>query len=294
MDDLEALSLNIDGRGGINIGDQETDGLIPDDQETDRLIPDDQETDGIIPDDQETDGLIHIADNPEPLSLNADNLQISSQHKGFLEKLNDKLFIPKLIFSALFYIVDVFSDLYLAIRYFREKNPGWGGCTLGFFLAPWSICTVLEISLLYKNATAENAIFLICALFNVLPVKFQFSAVRLRWTGDTERSKRHKKLGSIFGTVHILFEALPEAGLQLYIASQSNQLDAPLIVGITTSLCSLTAGMLAGPFALLGLRNDVLSSHEILRTLLFLPWILFHIIGFLPAVAFLSSLKNHT
>lgn len=53
--------------------------------------------------------------------------------------------IPTLI-SCFIYIIHFSADLVVAVQHFREHNPVWGCCTLGFIYAPAIVYFMLTVS----------------------------------------------------------------------------------------------------------------------------------------------------
>ena len=92
--------------------------------------------------------------------------------------------------------------------------------------------------------------FVPVAVFNLVPVIFLIGAVTNKLGGDKEEAKDTKNLALACRMVETIFEALPQAALQIYIAGQTNRLDPLLIVSILSSLWSVVSGLFKGSFSL--------------------------------------------
>ena len=89
--------------------------------------------------------------------------------------------------------------------------------------------------------------------------------------------------------VEVVFEAFPQAALQLYIAAQSNLFDPLLVVSIASSVLSVINGMTKGLWAFLELREE--WENGVLFSILYGFWLLLHFVSFVIPLAFFSSLK---
>ena len=74
--------------------------------------------------------------------------------KNFLKTIlaSSAFFYATLLFTAVMYIVDIGSDIKLAVRYYLDRNYWWGGWTTAFVAIPWMIYLVIAGVLLGGDA----------------------------------------------------------------------------------------------------------------------------------------------
>ena len=88
-------------------------------------------------------------------------------------EISTACFVISLVFPIIMYLVDVISDIKLAIRYFLDGHYGWAGCTIAFVLLSWFLFLIIA---LFKEARlALNGVFdeqfrLFLAIFNLFPI----------------------------------------------------------------------------------------------------------------------------
>ena len=119
----------------------------------------------------------------------------------------------------------------------REKHYAWGGLTTTFILAPWTINFVGSFYYWWKfrNNVKTELIYLLASTLNLRQVAILARAVWLKWRVKDFRAKRSKSYAKYEMLLQVILEAYPQFGLQLYIASRSNSLDAALIFSIASS-----------------------------------------------------------
>ena len=121
------------------------------------------------------------------------------------KKLYKKLFIPLSLLSAAFYVIDVFSDVILAIRHFGDGQIEWGAWTLTFFLVPWA--ALLAEAVWYRLSvggtedSATASVYLLAAALHLYPAALLLHAAWLRWKGDEENAKLTKGYSVCYGVI---------------------------------------------------------------------------------------------
>ena len=205
------------------------------------------------------------------------------------------------LLSAILYVVDVFSDVALAIQYFGDGNVAWGRWTTAFIVIPWILTLAFICCSCCQNGwnRSEPPYMFVAAVMNLFPVLLLVTAALQHWRDDTQTAKDSKSLADIFRVIEVSFEALPQSVLQIYIAGQTNHLDLLLIVSIASSLFSISSGYFHCFGAFQNPRHEVPKLFyqyppTLTFTLIFGPWTFLHVISFIPAVALVSSLKNHS
>ena len=242
------------------------------------------------------------------------------------------LFISSALLAATFYAADTFFDLRLGIRHVDNRDYMWGSATLVCVLIPWINNLVahclyrknLKNKTEWSNPTNYNwmLILTVGSVLNIFPSTALICAAWYKWKGMNITAEKIKTDVTTIRLVEVVFEAFPQSCLQIYIIGQTNHLDSLLIFSTATSLWSVGNGIFQGSFQAVerwsNYANDYgihsgrqqmiqalllpaykkdrhyASSHAILTALIFQPWVLFSILCYLPPVALLASLKDHS
>ena len=142
------------------------------------------------------------------------------------------------------------------------------------------------------DGDVESRLVILAAIFNLIPVAILVVAAKERWEGKSGTAEKSKLITNFILLVEVGIEAFPQMSLQLYIVAQSNRLDSLLIVSILSSVYSVVNGMNKGGWGFV--EGYTKKSFGFLTSLIFLPWLIFHLIPFVPPLAFFASLKTHT
>ena len=206
------------------------------------------------------------------------------------------LFILSLVKLGIFYVLDVYSDIYLAVRYLLEGDTWWGAMTSVFVGMPWilhliaaAVYGVLVCTTGGRDKICGGLIFF-AGLLNMAPIAILISAAMV---SEFQRQD-FKRIFIVFRLIELVFESFPQGALQMYIAAQSNHFDFPLIFTIATSTLSVVNGINQGVFEHGSRKYPLFHERGFLLTCLFLPWILLHFLCLIPPLAFLASLKHHS
>ena len=204
-------------------------------------------------------------------------------------------FCATVLFAAVMYIVDIGSDIKLAVRYFLDRHNWWGGWTTAFVAIPWLTYRV-GVGLFFGgnalDGDVESRLVILAAIFNLIPVAILVVAAKERWEGKLGDAEGWKLGANWLRLVEVGIEAFPQMSLQLCIVAQSNRLDTLLIVSILSSVYSVVDGMYKGGWGWVERKSE--KTFGFLASLIFLPWLIFQLISFVPPLAFFASLKTHT
>ena len=108
-----------------------------------------------------------------------------STAKSFFKRIFDSnvFFYATLFFAAVMYIVDIGSDIKLAIRYYLDRHFWWGGWTTAFVAIPWLIYRV-GVGLFFGgnalDGDVESRLVILAAIFNLIPVAILVVAAKER------------------------------------------------------------------------------------------------------------------
>ena len=180
-------------------------------------------------------------------------------------------FLPLVLLSIISYLADVWSDIFLAIRYINQGDIWWGSLTACFVIVPW-ISYGIYAFVSFRNIqqrqnpqiSYKRELFpFILALFNLYPVALLLLAAKKYWNRECKFAKDDKSNSQFFRLFEILFESVPQASLQIYIAAQQNHVDSLLIFSIVTSLISVSIGMTGAIVAVLTPRKHFLHQETL-------------------------------
>ena len=207
-------------------------------------------------------------------------------------------FLPSLLFSAILYVLDIGSDIWLAVQYFTEGDLWWGSLTVAFIVVPWIVSWVLPFcawtndpNSKVRNNKEEN-FFHIASFVNLVPVAALAVSARDFWRGKIADAEEEKLGAELLRLIEIFFEAAPQASLQLYVLARKNRLDALLIAAIVTSLLSVAYGLTKGVVAALIRYEKVPQNNTFLPTLIFSPLYFTSTVIFIPSLAFFSAMES--
>jgi hypothetical protein len=220
---------------------------------------------------------------------------------GLLKKI---WFTLTTVVSMAMYVIDVVSDLLLAHRYFKRGHKVWGGCTTAFIAIPWALLGVFGVWLAFDSGIRDRAsqMMLVFAVCGMLPIALNLISLKdFFYKNDENEAKANKQTAAILRLVEVVFEAVLQVALQLYICGATNNIDVILAVSIASSLLSTTMGLFNGCMAVVetefGLkitRYRATFIREVAFSLIFLTWTFLHLFTFIPPLTFLISLKLHT
>ena len=71
-----------------------------------------------------------------------ENMMEKPAWNNMVKKLTVALFILGLLKTGILYVVDIGTDIYLAVRYFLDGDTWWGALTTIFLVVPWIILLV--------------------------------------------------------------------------------------------------------------------------------------------------------
>ena len=187
--------------------------------------------------------------------------------------LTTLIFLPLLFVSGCLYLADVGSDIAQAARYFTEGDVWWACLTLVFDLLPWF--SLLTDSFRFFNAYRDDpdwsriALFrLIAATGNLAPIAFLIESFRDYWRGNVDNAKISKSTAQSRQFVEIMLESVPQAALQLYIASRRNRFDALLVFTVASSFLSISYGVGSGIGWLVSSSSEDLCREEFTLSLI--------------------------
>ena len=90
--------------------------------------------------------------------------------KNCLESISNALFIPSIIIAIALHLIDIGSDIFLAYRYYHDKDFWWCGLTVTFIVIPWFY------SMYSAKMESGFSIMLHAATLNLLPVTWLIEA----------------------------------------------------------------------------------------------------------------------
>ena len=111
--------------------------------------------------------------------------------------------------------------------------------------------------------------------------------------GDTDEIKGIFKIEKL---IEVLFEALPQYALQLYVLGRKNSLAILQIVAIITSLISVVKGSVDGVLTYVThpKYGDSLKYDSTMLNCVLMLWLFLHLVTFLPPLSFFATLRGHS
>jgi hypothetical protein len=206
------------------------------------------------------------------------------------------------ILSSLMYVADVVSDLILAVRYRKQGHKNWGGFTTVFIAIPWTLLAILGAYWACAFSGGANAreyqFVAVMGVFGLLPVGLSILSLKNSFAGSEGDAKESKQEAVAVRIVEVVFEAIPQVGLQMYIAGYTNKIDIVLLVSIVSSLTSATMGLVNGWMGWAELyknstRFSATLTREITFSLILYTWTFLQLFTFFTPLALFSSLKGH-
>jgi hypothetical protein len=209
------------------------------------------------------------------------------------------------LLSMVMFVVDVVSDILLAVRYLRNGHRFWGAFTTAFISIPWALLGVLGawtfVVFGIDDSYREMQMLMVCSVFGMLPIGWSLLSLKYLFVSANEdKAKLAKHYAVQVCFIEVFFEAVPQLCLQVYICGATNQVDFILAISIVSSLVSITMGMVN--FFICHIENEDFMNitryratvlREVAFTLLFHTWTILHVITSLPPLALLASLRHH-
>ena len=152
---------------------------------------------------------------------------------------------PSILLGTGFYLFDTMSDLILGLRHIREDHHSWGALTLLFFVAPifFSFCQSLIKEDQRRPFDAKHNIGWCFALFALNPAVNQLMARKYSTKSATpnfDKWSTYTQYSSLLYLNEMLWEAIPQFVLQLYIVIAENRISLLAFISIFFSCVSIT------------------------------------------------------
>jgi len=210
--------------------------------------------------------------------------------------------------------MDVYSDLALGLYWLNQGHKNWGIATLAFFFLPGSVNSFLGGVFAWKffvgffRYLAILLCLLLCApiVSNIEWIIVTLTKHKLRWdvwqtsTGGVVEDSSVGNIGSISSRqkmIEVGLEAIPQIGLQLYIAAKLNSMGGLQLFTIITSIigATMTTAWWLDDVIAKAFRKHLFDCSRPFRPALIIIsmlWMLLALGAHLPAVAFFGAVSH--